>query len=984
MLTNYIKVVILLGALAAQAGMAQTAITYVDVVDGPSGNTLQITNGTTPWNGTLTPWKAITSGGSLNDGLWLNRAFGNFNTIYENAGAASVDTNATRLVTSIMVPATAPGQYYNVYGLFWTDTSQSWELGASLANYPGQLPLYLLSTPGVTILNNDGFASTATIYSTNLNPNPFTTPVMISQSNRRLLMTPVLGEATGTNITVYLEGDRNQQGQNNRTWIDGIGYQLVTDRIFISSVPTNNSLAATYSGSAGRKYMLLWATSLSPPITWTTLDTYTANSSGVVNFTISLNGSQGYYEFKDVTPPPSPVTNLVATAGTNEVFLTWSPSTGATSYNVKMAAMGGGPYTTLANISATNYLAGGLVNGTTYYFVISALNFNGEGNNSAEAKATPFPPQPPAAPAGLTAMPGNQLVELNWNPATTAISYNVRSGTTSGGPYTATNNVTTTTFVNTNLANGTTYYYVVSAINIYGESTNSPEVNATPAPLPPFTPIGLSVTASNAQVLLTWPAAPGATSYNIKNATTSGGPYATVTNITATSFDDTNVSNGTTYYYVISAVNTYGESSDSSQAVATPFATPPLFYSAEFAGSNYALPHFPTVPPVTVFPNIVPLPDPFNWASDPLNTNGDRSVNYYDWEHHRAEIIGELEAYEVGPKPAVDIASQVTASYSGSTAPGGSGTITVHVTVGAHTLTLTCGVTIPANAAAPYPVCIGMDSPYGSLTSSDFTSRGIVGITYSESQVSPYGSPSNTDPYHTLYPTNTISNSGQYSAWAWGVSRLIDGLTLITNTLPVDLTHICVTGCSYAGKLALWSGALDERIALTVAQESGGGGDTSWRYSHTQPAGSVEDVDDTDYNWFASQMRNFQGNNVSYMPEDHHELMALCAPRALYCTANTSYTWLSNPSAYVCGQAAALVYQQFGIGDRFGFNVDGNHSHCMFPSDQEPDLQYFLNRFMAGQTNLSQTIRTAPSSYSTIDYSQWTTWWGTTNPVLGP
>jgi hypothetical protein len=304
--------------------------------------------------------------------------------------------------------------------------------------------------------------------------------------------------------------------------------------------------------------------------------------------------------------------------------------------------------------------------------------------------------------------------------------------------------------------------------------------------------------------------------------------------------------------------------------------------------------------------------------------------------------------------------------------------------VGANTLTLSCAITIPASAIAPYPVCIGMDSPYGSLTASDFTSRGIVGVTYSESQVSTYGNPSNTDPYHTLYPANNINNTGQYSAWAWGVSRLIDGLTLITNTLPIDLTHIAVTGCSYAGKLALWSGALDERVALTIAQESGGGGDTSWRYSHTQPAGSVEDVDDTDYNWFAKQMQNFSGNNVSYMPEDHHELMALCAPRALYCTANTEYTWLSNPSAYVCGEAAALVYQQFGIGDRMGFNVDGNHAHCSFPSDQEADIQYFLNRFMLGQTNLSQTIRTAPSTYSTIDYSQWTTWWGTTNPILGP
>ena len=90
-----------------------------------------------------------------------------------------------------------------------------------------------------------------------------------------------------------------------------------------------------------------------------------------------------------------------------------------------------------------------------------------------------------------------------------------------------------------------------------------------------------------------------------------------------------------------------------------------------------------------------------------------------------------------------------------------------------------------------------------------------------------------------------------------------------------------------------------------------------------------------------------------------------------------------NPSAYVCGQAAAKIYNTLGIADRFGFNVDGGHTHCAFPSDQESDIQYFLNRFIKGQ-NLSQTVRTAPSSYSTINYARWTQWWGTSNPVLPP
>ncbi len=175
--------------------------------------------------------------------------------------------------------------------------------------------------------------------------------------------------------------------------------------------------------------------------------------------------------------------------------------------------------------------------------------------------------------------------------------------------------------------------------------------------------------------------------------------------------------------------------------------------------------------------------------------------------------------------------------------------VTNYVSGVAKTLTLTCAVSIPSGRLPPIGYVSGMDSPYGSLNSSDFTSRISLESHYSESQVSPYGNPSKTsNPYYKLYPS-LLGHSGQYSAWAWGVSRVIDGLTLVTN-LPVDLNHICVTGCSYAGKLALFSGAFDERVALTIAQESGGGGANSWRYNHTEPAGTVEYIDNTDYSWF--------------------------------------------------------------------------------------------------------------------------------------
>lgn len=87
----------------------------------------------------------------------------------------------------------------------------------------------------------------------------------------------------------------------------------------------------------------------------------------------------------------------------------------------------------------------------------------------------------------------------------------------------------------------------------------------------PAAPAGLTATAGNAKVELSWTASSGATSYNVKRATTSGGPYTTVAaGVAATSYTNTGLTNGTTYYYVVSAVNSAGESANSAQVAATP------------------------------------------------------------------------------------------------------------------------------------------------------------------------------------------------------------------------------------------------------------------------------------------------------------------------------------------------------------------------------------------------------------------------------
>src|SRR5207245_2092366 len=185
------------------------------------------------------------------------------------------------------------------------------------------------------------------------------------------------------------------------------------------------------------------------------------------------------------------------------------------------------------------------------------------------------PAAPPGAPTNVTATAGNAQVTLSWTAVSGATGYNVKRSTTSGGPYTTVGpNVTPTSFTDSGLTNGTTYYYVVSALNAGGESVNSAQVSTTPA-APPGAPTNVTATAGNAQVTLSWTAVSGATGYNVKRSTTSGGPYTTVgPNVTPASFTDSGLTNNTTYYYVVTALNAGGESANSAQVSATPVAAP--------------------------------------------------------------------------------------------------------------------------------------------------------------------------------------------------------------------------------------------------------------------------------------------------------------------------------------------------------------------------------------------------------------------------
>lgn len=177
---------------------------------------------------------------------------------------------------------------------------------------------------------------------------------------------------------------------------------------------------------------------------------------------------------------------------------------------------------------------------------------------------------PPPAPVGLAATAAHQQVSLSWNASSGADGYNIKRSETDGGPYTTiVEDHAATTYQDSPLTNGVTYYYVVSASNSAGEGDPSAQVSATPQPVP--APTGLVGRGTNGKVSLTWSAVSGAESYIVKRSLVDGGPYTTIsTDVLITSYSETGLTNGVTYYYVVSAVNSNGEGPDSSQAAATP------------------------------------------------------------------------------------------------------------------------------------------------------------------------------------------------------------------------------------------------------------------------------------------------------------------------------------------------------------------------------------------------------------------------------
>jgi len=259
-------------------------------------------------------------------------------------------------------------------------------------------------------------------------------------------------------------------------------------------------------------------------------------------------------------------TSLVATPGDGQLGISWTNATGATSYNLYYSTIPTVTTSSTQVVGVTSpYSLTGLTNGTTYYFKLTSVVSGAEGPLSIMQSGTPATSL--SAPI-VTVTPGanqNSIAFSSLGVSSYHLYWKTSSGvTTSDSQLTA----SSSPYIQASLTPGTTYYYKVAGVGVGGEGPLSLEASGM---VLPAAPTGVGATAGDGQNTITWSAVPGANSYNLYSSTTSPvTTSSTKTSGVSSGYVQSSLSNGTIYYYAVTAVQNGAESVLSSQTNATP------------------------------------------------------------------------------------------------------------------------------------------------------------------------------------------------------------------------------------------------------------------------------------------------------------------------------------------------------------------------------------------------------------------------------
>lgn len=392
----------------------------------------------------------------------------------------------------------------------------------------------------------------------------------------------------GTTVTPGVEGGSQFGGGSSAiTVLLKLGAPVAASAPTISSITTTGfsvNPGALTSGATSCNIQVTTATDntfASPVVTLTAATPSSANAvtglspatayiarTQMVNATGTTNGTATASTPTLCSAPTGLVVSAVANSA--NLSLSWTSTSGATTYNVLRSTTNGSGYSTFSGSTAvgTNSFidSSGLTGNTNYYYVVQAVNASGASANSPQGTGIAL--TAPAAPTPIVATAGNNSVNLAWTNATGAVSVNVKRSVTLGGVYTTLGTgaaIAASTFTDLTAVNGNTYYYEISSINSAGnEGPNSGTGQGGYVGVaPPTVVTNTQVATTKVTVGWTPPAGPysGYNIYRLSGLSLNGVPqrknpvpFAFVA-WGLSSWDDFSIKSGETYTYYVATVN---------------------------------------------------------------------------------------------------------------------------------------------------------------------------------------------------------------------------------------------------------------------------------------------------------------------------------------------------------------------------------------------------------------------------------------------
>lgn len=331
----------------------------------------------------------------------------------------------------------------------------------------------------------------------------------------------------------------------------------------------------------------------------------------------------------------------------------------------------------------------------------------------------------------------------------------------------------------------------------------------------------------------------------------------------------------------------------------------------------------------------------------------------------RAKTLRWFEENQFGRTPVGRLPDQVIGASS------------VSFTNAGIRIAITCRLPAGADAAHPVPVFLfgdhcGGDRPpayeqkeYADIPTNAITARGYAYVRWNFNDVCPNASRWSKTLFR--WPVGIVSHVatgdraatnvvraadgwGTIGAWAWGNSRVMDW---IESRPELDATRVAVLGHSRGGKTALWTGAQDERFAITISNGSGCGGARLGR-ARDPKAETIRQILHNFPNWFCPNFAAWIDRDAE-LPHDADDLIRLIAPRLVYVASGSEDAWAGPAAEKAAWDAAHDLYRAYGLEERMGYHCHEG-PHKLRPDDWEKFMDFADRHLKAPSTADSNEI----------------------------